>query len=74
MTKVRSLCTKDEITFSRSSNDMGFLTEFFILKIKTDAAPFSLTCGSTRFEYKQSEKNVEDFKRVDLVEQTHSNW
>ena len=54
---MRSLCTKHDIRFSRSSKYIGFLTEFFILKkIKKDAAPFSVTCGRTHFEYKHPKK------------------
>ena len=54
MTKVRSLCTKYEVIFSRNSNDMGFCDRIYHkIKFKKDAVPFRRTYGSMSFEKKK---------------------
>ena len=54
MTKVRSLCTKYEVIFSRNSNDTGFFDRICRkIKLKKDAVPFRPTYGSMSFEKKK---------------------
>ena len=76
MTKVRSLCTKYEVISSRNSTDTGFCNRIYHkINIKKDAVPFRRTYGSLSFEKRKSMKKiVEDLKRDDLVESTHTNW
>ena len=55
MTKVRSLCRKYEVIFSRNSNDMGFCDRIYHkIKLKKDAVPFRRTYGSMSFEKKKT--------------------
>ena len=76
MTKVRSLCTKNEAIFSRNSNDMQFCDRIYHkIKLKKDAVPFRRTYGSMSFEKRKAMKKiVEDLERDDLVEPTHFDW
>ena len=76
MTKVRSLCTKYKVIFSRNSNEMGFCDRIYHkTKFKKDAVPFRRTYGSMSFEKRKAMKKiVEDLERDDLVEPTHSDW
>ena len=73
-TKVRSLCTKHKVIFTRNSNDMGFWDRIYHkIKLKKYAVPFRRTYGSLSFEKRKAmKKNVEDLERDDLVEPTHS--
>ena len=75
-TKVRSLCTKYEVIFSRNSNVMGFCDRIYDkIKLEKEAVPFRRTYGSMSFEkIKAMKKIVEDLERDDLVELTHSDW
>ena len=75
-TKVRSLCTKYEVIFSRNSIDMGLRDQIYHkIKLKNDAVPFRRTYGSMSFEKRKAMKKiVEDLERDDLVEPTHSDW
>ena len=58
MTKVRSLCTKYEVIFSRNSKDMGFCDRIYHkIKLKKDAVPFRRTYDSMSFEKKSHEEN-----------------
>ena len=76
MTKLRSLCTKYDIVFSRSSKEMGFYDRIYHkTKLKKDALPFRRTCGSMSFEKRKATKKiVEVLERDDLAEPTHSDW
>ena len=66
MTKMRSLCTKYEVIFSRNSNDTGFCDQIYQkLKLKKDAVPLRRTYGSVSLEKKTIEKIVEDLKLDD---------
>ena len=57
-TKVRSLCTKYEVIFSRNiSNDMGFCDRIYNnIKLKKDAVPFRRTYSSMSFENTKATK------------------
>ena len=76
MTKVRSLCTKYEVKFSRNSNDMGSCDRIYHkIKLKKDDVQFRRKYGSMSFEKRKAMKKiVEDLERDDLVEPTHSDW
>ena len=51
MTKVRSLCAKYEVIFSRNSNDVGFCDRIYHkMKLKKDVVAFRRTYGSMSFE------------------------
>ena len=53
-TKVRSICTKNEVIFSQNSIDVGFCNQIYHkIKLKKDAVPFRRTYGSMRFGKKR---------------------
>ena len=57
ITKVRSLCTKYEVKFSRNLNDMGFFDSIHQkTKLKKDAVPLRRTYGSMSFEKRKAMK------------------
>ena len=57
MTRLRSLCTKYDIIFSRSSKEMGFYNRIYHkIKLEKDALPFRRTCGSMSFEKREATK------------------
>ena len=59
MSKLRSLCTKYEMIFSRNSIDMGFCDRIYHkIKLKSDAVPFRRTYGSMSFEKRKAMKKI----------------
>ena len=67
MTKLRSLCTKYDIIFSRSSKEMGFYDRIYHkTKLKKDALPFRRTCGSMSFEKIKATKKLQKLQNSNM--------
>ena len=59
ITKVRSLCTKREVIFSRNSNDMGFCDrDYHKIKVKKDAVHFRRKYGTMSFAKRKAIKKI----------------